>query len=537
MSVSLQFCGAAKTVTGSCYWLTTDSCSFLVDCGMFQGTKTVKELNYGEFPFVANEIDFVLLTHAHTDHAGLLPKLYKAGFSGPTYMTRGTRDLLSFMLPDSGYIQEMEVAQLNTRNARRGRPQVQAIYTKKEAQECQTFFRTIEYETWLELPAGIRARYWNAGHILGSASIEIEIPTGRSCLKLLFSGDIGPDHKLFHPDPEASTDYDYLISESTYGGERRVKASPTKRRAFLAREVNDALRGNGILLIPSFAVERTQELLADLSILQFKDDIPRVPIFVDSPMAIRATEVFREHAIELEDLGGSPGLLDNPHLHFTQSSDESRAINRFRSGVIILSASGMCDAGRIRHHLKHNLWRSNATVMIVGHQAEGTLGRLLVDGATAVRIQGEEIQVRARIKQIDAYSGHADGSELVQWVKERQPIHRALFLTHGESYAATAMREDLVKAGLDAKNIRLPELDDCIDLISGRKVIRHQRAPIRLDPKAITALDWHNELAQFQLDLQDAFDKAADKRSRGNLLRRLRRALDTEKTRARPRKE
>ncbi len=528
MSVSIKFCGAAKTVTGSCFRVRTKKYNFLIDCGLFQGTKTIKQLNYEPFPFDPIAIDFVLLTHAHIDHAGLLPKLYKAGFSGPVYMTAGTRDLLSFMLPDSGYIQEMEVRHLNQRNARRGKPAVLPIYTQDEAEKCQRKFQAIEYETWTETKLGVRVRFWNAGHILGSASIELEIdvPDSQSdVLRVLFSGDIGPDHKLFHPDPEASSDFDYVVCESTYGNRSRVRANGTKRRALLAREVNAALANDGIMLIPSFAVERSQELLADLTLLQNNSAIPTVPIFLDSPLAIRATGVFQEHAGELEGFEESPDLLGNPNFHFTETAEESKAIHRISGGAIIMAASGMCEAGRIRHHLKHHLWNPKATVLIVGFQAEGTLGRLLLDGKKKVTIQGKPIQVHARIRQIETYSGHADRVELKEWLLDRKPIARGVFLVHGEENQALALRESLVDVGFDKESIVVPAIDDEVKLPMHKQSILLQSEDARVQPNELSGLDWHNDLAQFQIDLREAFESAADKRSRDTLMRRLRRAI------------
>jgi len=529
MSTRLKFCGAAGTVTGSCYWLRTGKINFLVDCGMFQGTKTIKELNYGDFPFDPQKIDFVLLTHAHIDHSGLLPKLYKHGFAGPTYMTRGSRDLLSYMLPDSGYIQEREVSYLNQRNIKRGRPEVSPIYTKIEAEKCQSHFRTLEYENWFTAPGDIRVKYWNAGHILGSASIEIEIPCEEPHtpnLRLLFSGDLGPDHKLFHPDPDASTDYDYVICEATYGGRKRVHASPGKRRQLLAREVKGALKANGILLIPSFAIERTQELLADLIILQQQGLLSDIPIFIDSPLAIKATRVFERHASELEDIGEQFSLLSASNVRFTETVDESKSINRFKSGAIILAASGMCEAGRIRHHLKNHLWRRQASVLIVGYQAKGTLGRLLLDGVKKVRIQGEIIDVNATIRKLDTYSGHADEDELIDWILHRRPIRQKLFLTHAETEAAEALRLALINKNITPDLVVQPSLDDEVNLSNHGKSGKFSDVPHRLPPEAMSGLDWHNDLAQLQIDLKARFEKAGDQRSRAALLRKIRRALD-----------
>jgi metallo-beta-lactamase family protein len=528
MSISLRFCGAARTVTGSCYWVRAGKSSFLVDCGLFQGSKTLKELNYRSFPFDAKRIDFVLLTHAHIDHSGLLPKLTRAGFSGPVYMTGGTRDLLTFMLPDSGHIQEMEVQQLNLRNKRRGRPEVTPIYTAADAEAAQKQFREVAYETWVSPAEGIRARYWNAGHLLGSASIELEIATGVAeprQLRLLFSGDIGPEHKLFHPDPAAPKSFDYVISESTYGGRPRTRSNPGERRRILADEVKRALRGDGLLLVPVFAVERTQELIADLVKLRASGAIPPVPVFIDSPLAIRVTEVFDRHAHELEDLDGTGPFLKQSGIYPTLSPEESRKLDAIGGGAIILAASGMCEAGRIRHHLKRWLWHRGATVLLVGYQAEGTLGRLLQDGAGEVKIQGAEIRVQAAIRSTDIYSGHADGDELVEWIMARQPIRSALYLTHGEEAETAALGDALVAKGMARERIVAPVLDDEADLLDGRILLKPVKSPRRIAPEAVGHPDWHNDLAQLSLDLRAALEGAADDRSRAVILRRIRRAL------------
>lgn len=528
--VILRFCGAARTVTGSCFWLRMKTTSFLVDCGLFQGSKTLKELNYRPFPFDPRRIDFVLLTHAHIDHSGLLPRLTREGFGGPVYMTRGTRDLLTFMLPDSGHIQETEVENLNLRKQHWGRPGVEPIYTQVDAEQSLSQFEPVEYERWIEPHDGVRARYWNAGHILGSASIELEIATEakeQRFLRLLFSGDIGPEHKLFHADPEAPENFDYVIAESTYGGRQRTKATPEHRRMLLAEEVKQALRADGVLLIPVFAVERTQELVADLIRLQEGGGIPRVPIFLDSPLAIRVTRVFEAHAGELEDLGGRSTLLKNSAIIPTQTPEESKRINTISGGAIILAASGMCEAGRIRHHLRRWLWNERASVLLAGYQAQGTLGRLLADGATAVRIQGDEIQVKARVRRTDLYSGHADGGELLDWISERRPIKRAVCLTHGEEAEVENLTDGLVARGFARDRIIAPVLDDEIELLAGEIGPRPRGAPRRLDPQVVGQPDWHNDFAKISLDLRAALEQAADDRSRNIILRRLRRALDS----------
>ena len=280
------------------------------------------------------------------------------------------------------------------------------------------------------------------------------------------------------------------------------------------------------MVIPSFAVERSQELLADLSLLQKGGKIPSVPVFIDSPMAILATRVFEEHARDLEELDEDPDLLSNHNFHFTSTVDESKSINRFSGGAIIMSASGMCEAGRIRHHLKHRLWSPLTTVLIVGYQAEGTLGRMLLDGKKTVRIQGESVRVRAKIEQIESYSGHADGTELKEWLLDRRPITKNIFLVHGEQNAAMAMRKTLINAGLDRDKILIPSIDDEVLLGVDEKHAELKSTRPRVKSEDLSGLDWHNELAQLQIDLREAFEQAPDKRSRNILMRRLRRALE-----------
>ncbi|MEQ8268113.1 MAG: MBL fold metallo-hydrolase [Parvibaculum sp.] len=529
MSITLSVHGAAHTVTGSCYLLQTGKTRFLVDCGMFQGPKTLKALNYGDFPFEPADIDFVLLTHAHIDHSGLLPKLVKQGFKGPVYATRGTVDLLSCMLPDAGHIQETEVAQLNRRNAQRGKPQVTPIYTVDDAEITLRAFSAVSYDTWIEPAEGVRARYWNAGHILGSASIEIELDTGlasRRKLRLLFSGDIGPDVTSFHPLPASPENLDYIVCEATYGARERAPLTLSARRDLLASEVNEALKRNGVLIIPSFAVERTQELLSDLLILAQEKRVPQVPIFLDSPLAIRATEIFVDHASELEDGETFSRAMRSSMLRTTESAQESMMIERMDGSHIIVAASGMCDAGRIRHHLKNHLWRATTTVLMVGFQAEGTLGRILQNGANAVRIQGEEIKVRARIRTLDIFSGHADGPGLARWVADRGPVARGIILVHGEEEGLEGLHERLSKLGLDGDRIFAPELDAMFDLLAEEPGVRQRPSPRRLQPEIVGRADWHNDLSKLWLDIGEELEKAADDKARRVVLRRLRRALE-----------
>jgi metallo-beta-lactamase family protein len=529
MSVTIQFCGAARTVTGSCYLLQTRSGSLLVDCGLFQGPKTLKALNYAVFPFRPADIAAVLLTHAHIDHSGLLPKLVREGFRGSILATPGTIDLCSYLLPDAGSIQESEVIALNRRNAARGRSAVSPIYTQADAIASLDAFRPIAYETWGEVMPGVRARYWNAGHLLGSASIELEFAgeglSGQP-LRVLASGDIGPDAKLLQPEPEAPAGFDYVISESTYGDVDRPPTTSQARRQRLAAEVRDAAAAKGAMLIPAFAVERTQELIVDLIDLMERGEVPTAPIFLDSPLAIRATEVFRQHSASLDSDIDLDRVLNSPHLRPTATVDESKAIAKLTGFHIIIAASGMCDAGRIRHHLKRWLWNSRGTVLLVGFQAHGTLGRFLEDGAKAVRIQGEEIKVAARIRRIDEYSGHADGPELARWIAARRPVQRGVFLVHGEEPALAGLAERIAGRTIPAAQVFRPILDDIYELSTSAPTpmdVTHRR---RLAPEAVVALDWHNDMSKLILDINDRIEAAADDRARGVIIRKLRRALD-----------
>jgi len=524
MSVFLDFYGAAGTVTGSCYRVSHPKGSFFVDCGMFQGSKTLNALNYRPLPFDPCEPDFLLLTHAHIDHSGMVPRLVKAGFRGPVFATDSTADLLTFMLPDSGNIQESEVERINRRNEQRGEPAVTPIYTRADAEAALKQVRAVSYEKWIECGPGVRARFWNAGHILGSASIEIEVQTGNAAqpkMRLLFSGDLGPTHKAFHPDADAPEGFDYVITESTYGGRDRPELPPAKRRAVLQEEVLAAMKRGGNLLIPAFAIERTQELLLDFAQLFRSKALPPLAVYIDSPLAVRATKVFMEHASELEDMeGGSP--FDMPNFHYVETVEQSKAINRITAGAIIMAASGMCEAGRIRHHLKQNLWRREATVLFVGYQAPGTLGQLLLAGAKLVRIHNEEVNVRAMIRRIEAYSGHADGPELVAWMQERLPVRHGIFLVHGEEQSRIAFKQALVAAGRDATTIFLPQLDDRVDLMQAVIQAPKQR---RLPPEAVGRPDWHNAYAALVLDLRQRLDSLPDDKAREALLGQVRGSL------------
>jgi metallo-beta-lactamase family protein len=356
--------------------------------------------------------------------------------------------------------------------------------------------------------------------------VEIEIDRGatNAPLRLLFSGDIGPGQKLLQAEPEGPIGVDYLVCESTYGDRDRPELSREQRRAMLGEEVRRAAAFQGPLIIPSFAVERTQELLVDLFLLTRNGSIPSGPIFVDSPLATRASAIFERHAGEIESGSVLLEALNSGDIRFTETAEQSKAINRLSGFFIVIAASGMCDAGRIRHHLKANLWRRNATIMMAGYQAQGSLGRILVDGASRVRIQGEEVDVKARIVQFDLYSGHADAAELVSWVASRLPVRSAVFLTHGEETGLAGLR-DRLSSTFASDRIVLPLIDDAYELgpASARQVDLNR--PRRLKPEKVARLDWHNDLSKLLIEVTDQVNTAADERSRAAIIRRLRRAL------------
>ncbi|MFO1088717.1 MAG: MBL fold metallo-hydrolase [Hyphomicrobiales bacterium] len=527
MTTTLTFHGAAGTVTGSCFRLDTANGSVLVDCGLFQGPKTLRELNYGRFPFEPARIDAVLLTHAHIDHAGLLPKLVKHGYQGSIHATPPTIDLSTVMLPDAAYIQETEVERINRRDRRKGRADLEPIYTVEDAQRTIERMRPVDLRTWIEPIPGVRARYWNAGHLLGSASIEVEVSNGAAApLRLLFSGDVGPRHKLLQPGPEGPADVDYLLCESTFGATDRIDFTKEGRRALLAKSVNAARSRGGALIVPTFAVERAQEIIADLYVLMREGAIPHVPVFLDSPLAQKASEVFRRHADDLDNPEALIAALSSPDVRLSTSVEDSKAIGRLKGFFIVMAASGMCEAGRIRHHLKEHLWRRDATVLLVGYQAVGTLGRLLLDGAKMVRIMGTDVRVEATIDLINAYSGHADAPELVEWISQRLPVKRTLFLVHGEEPNLTALKERIAPDLVPESVVVLPQMDETFDLEGAHARALPATHRPRIAPEQAARLDWHNDLTRLLLDINEEIEKAPDERTRQIILRRLRRALE-----------
>lgn len=493
---------------------------------MFQGTKSIKELNYGDFPFAVDDIDAVLLTHAHIDHCGLLPKLTKHGFKGPIVATRPTAELLAYVLPDSGYVQETEVLRLNRRNRQRGRPPVEPIYVRADGEACAAHVTHRPTDRWFDAAPGIKARFWDAGHILGSASIEVLVQEGAQPgskeTRLLFSGDIGAGDNMLQRPPRGPAGIDYLFVESTYGSRLREKPSHHRRCGKLRREIKRGLSAGGVVLIPAFAVERTQQLLLDLDFLFDQNQLSPVPVFVDSPLATKATRVFARHYQSAD----TPFV--RPNLHFVEDSETSRKLSRLRGGAIIIAGSGMCDAGRIRHHLKNHLSNAATTVLLVGYQAPGTLGRFLAQGVPMVRIHGEEITVNAHIAVLDEYSGHADQAALVKWVADRMPVAKSTFVVHGEEDSRAGLAEALEKNGLPAKTIYLPQMGETVRLTAAG--IKSERIRARVDVAANASFDWHNAYAETVLALRRSLDEAQDERAKRKLLGRIRAVMRHDRT-------
>jgi metallo-beta-lactamase family protein len=445
--MNITFLGAAREVTGSCYLVETTDTRFLVDCGMVQGGREAPARNRKPFAFDPKSIDFALLTHAHIDHSGLLPKLTRAGFQGPIHTTAATSDLLRVMLLDSAHIQERE-AERATRYARpahRRSAALTPLYTLEDARNCLRQVHPVAYDQELMPHAGVRCRFRDAGHILGSAIIELWVTESGQTTKLVFSGDLGQPGRPILRDPTPIEEADILVMESTYGN-RAHKDMAASERELIAIVERTLERGN--VVVPAFAVGRTQEVLYHLHRLTREGRLRDLKVFVDSPMATEATRITRQYMELFDDaakeLTGWHARGKNlPDLHFTASVDESMALNHIRSGAIIISASGMCDAGRIKHHLRHNLPRPECSVLITGFQAQGTRGRRLVDGAKRVRIFGEDIPVRAAIHTVGGLSAHADQPALLGWTAGfRKPPART-FVVHGEASAALAFAERL----------------------------------------------------------------------------------------------
>lgn len=475
--MQISFLGAAKTVTGSCYYLEVNNKKLLVDCGMFQGHDGEKSLNFEPFPFEVNELDYILLTHSHIDHSGRIPKLYKDGFRGEVIATKATTELCAIMLPDSGHIQEMEHEWLNRKRLRAGKKPIDPLYTLQDAVDCMECFRKVAYDEFVKLSGNITVRFRDAGHILGSAILEIWVNENGQETKLVFSGDLGNKGIPILRDPTIIDSADYLFIESTYG-DRLHRENEDKVERFMDI-ILETIENGGNVIIPSFAVGRTQEIIYELhnQLAKYGDKVNRlfhIPVYVDSPLAISATEVFRnnldcydEEARDYIRNGDNP--LDFPSLKFSRTADESRELNEKDETMIIIAASGMCEAGRIKHHLKHNLWKPEATILFVGFQAQGTLGRRILDGAKKVRIFGEEITVNARIESIDGFSGHADKAGLLEWLGAFENKPKKVFIVHGEEDVQEVLANEIEeKFHLECV---IPDKGETYSLTSSRAIV------------------------------------------------------------------
>ena len=450
MQIKLSFLGAAQNVTGSRYLLEANGVRLLVDCGLYQERELV-ERNWNPFPVEPDTLDAVLLTHGHLDHCGLLPKLVREGFGGRIYCTDATSEITRIVLLDSAHIQEEDAQHKKERHEREGRkgryPEI-PLYTVKDAEALFPLFSPVKYEEKLQIGDGIETSFHDAGHILGASMIKLEINQNSGKRTVLFSGDVGRWDKPILRDPTVFDEADYVLVESTYGN--RLHKDPADVDGMLSDVINSTAESGGNIVIPSFALERSQEVLYNLSRLLAQDRIPHLMVFMDSPMAISVTEVFKRHAelfdeemIELIRRGESP--FDFPGLKMTRTTEESKAINRIKGTVIIIAGSGMCTGGRIKHHLIRNISRPESAILFVGYQANGTLGRQILEGAKEVRILGHMYSVEARIDKVNGFSAHADRDELMRWLSGLRRPPRHVFVTHGEPVAARHFADLLVE--------------------------------------------------------------------------------------------
>lgn len=459
--MKLTFNGAARIVTGSCYLLETDGKKILIDCGMFQGSKDTNKLNYEPFAFDPKEITHLLLTHAHIDHSGLIPKLVKHGFSGQIITTPATVDLAKIMLEDAAQVNEDETIHENRRRQRLGQPPREPLFTLEDVKNVFPLFKPLGYDKELQVMDGIRMRLRNAGHILGSASIELWVTEDGKETKFVFSGDIGQWNTPLLDDPTLIDDADYVLIESTYGD--RLHGDIKTRGDLLSQEVVDTFDRGGKLMIPSFAVERTQELLFYLHQLVRDGKFPAESIFLDSPLAINATKVFSKNMAYFSE--SFRKQFKDPftfkELKFLKSAKDSMTMNDYAAPAIIIAGNGMCSAGRIRYHLKYNLWKPENTLLFVGYQAEGSLGRVILEGAETVRMMGMEVAVKAHVRQIDSFSSHADSMELKKWISGFSKQPKKVFVVHGEEQSSKALSASLFDMGYKT---HVPEIGETVEL-------------------------------------------------------------------------
>lgn len=505
--MKLTFFGAAKAVTGSCHCVEAGGRKLLIDCGLQQGRD---EQDNSVLDFDPGYIDDVIITHAHIDHSGRIPLLVKQGFSGNIYCTRLTAELLSIMLRDSAHIQESDAQWENQKGKRSGKPPVEPLYTINDAEAALKLLVPCEYEQELQLAEHIRLRFIDAGHLLGSACAELWLTEEGVTRKIVFSGDIGNKNQPIIRDPQLIEQADYVVMESTYGDRLHAAQDTPHYASDLATILDETLGRGGNVIIPSFAVGRTQELLYFMREMKEQGMVRSVPdfqVYVDSPLAGAATRIYSgdlrgyldDEAIE-QLKGGA--LFQFPGLHITESSEESKLLNLDPTPKVIISASGMCDAGRIRHHLKHNLWRSECTVVFVGYQAVGSLGRRLVEGVKEVKLLGEDIVVRSRIVNFRGLSAHADRDDLLRWVKAYSPKPQHIFVVHGEQEVTEVFAQTLREDGFQAHSVNYEEVYDLLhDKMLAPGVILEPKRPKTHQPAASPAYRKVEDTARRLMDL------------------------------------
>ena len=463
---NLTFLGAVEGVTGSCYLLATDSSNILLDCGLFQGKRQEEAANYEPFDFDLSTIDAVVLSHAHLDHSGRLPLLVAQGLSCPVYMTWPTLDLIEVLLKDAAALQERDTEWENKRRRRAGKPEIEPLYLDSDVEEALRFCQALNYHQMVNITENVQLNYHDAGHILGSAIVELRIHEAGKEKVLVFSGDLGNSQAALLRDPEILQQADLVLLESTYGDREHRSMEATLQE--FEEVLEEASANGGNILIPSFAVGRTQEILFRLGELYQKGKLGHQAVYLDSPMAIAVTEIYHRYqdVYNQEDKAAIRKNSKHQSLHsflpvlkYSIKSEESMALNKIESGAIIIAGSGMCNGGRIRHHLKHNLWRQQSHVIFVGFQAVGTPGRALIDGAQNFKVAGEEIAVRARIHTLGGFSAHASQSQLISWVEGFKGSHPKLYLVHGEEGAKAALQLALKEKGWHAE---IPALNQVV---------------------------------------------------------------------------
>ncbi|MDD4542554.1 MAG: MBL fold metallo-hydrolase [Clostridia bacterium] len=514
--MKIKFYGSAKEVTGSNMILEAAGKKVMIDCGLFQGSSATKAKNFEELKYNVNDIDYVLLTHSHIDHSGRIPLLYKKGYRGNIICTKATKDLCDIMLIDSANIQESDTEYKNHKRNRAGLEPLEPLYTIDDANIALKHFIAVQYHDLIKLDNNISVKFTDSGHMLGSSSITIYVTENKKTTIIGFTSDLGKKNTPIINDPEVIEKCDYLIMESTYGNrQHKVKSHPEE---LMFDIIEETINKGGTVIIPSFSVGRTQEMIyafnKNLAIKKKLSIFDKVPVYIDSPLSTSATEVYKKNAQFFDDeakqyilSGNNP--LDFPNLNFTKSVEDSKFLNRDDSPKIIISSSGMCDAGRIRHHLKHNLYKKKTTVLFVGYQAVGSLGRLLADGAKSVKIFGDTIDVRARIEMIDGFSGHGDMDDLDEYISQIKEKPEKIFLVHGEDDQLYPFAER-IKGKFDIDTY-IPDSYACFELEKGGKTseLTHDRVLTKNTYEKLTLLELVTDVKRQVKDISEliAYDE------------------------------